>query len=200
MWQGIRYKILRAGSNAYEPKVLYTGKSGIYLGDDLFKLKTTADTVSLSFVGQQSLDLGILLRIHLLNFRISGDAVTRIKPLALHPEDYLDEWLHVPWSESAKSVEPGQENEAHSWHEWMKQEALEFPSLRFVQPCGDNKPAQQWALGVDLPIETKTGAKSLYFEISKTNGTFRVQTISEVRPSGCPGGSPPDSHPDLTLP
>jgi len=199
MWRGIRYEILRAGSDAYEPNVLYTGKSGIYLEDDLFRLKTTSDTVSLSFVAEQRLDTEIFFRKHLLNFRVSGDAVTRVEPLALHPEDFLDEWFQLPWTYASTSVEPAQEKQAHSWHEWKKTAALEFSRLRFVQPCGNEKPAQRWVVGIDWG-ETNAEPQSLYFEISGSGSTFRILNVSEIRPAGCPGESPPDYQPDLTLP
>jgi hypothetical protein len=198
-WQAIRYKILRVGSNAYEPKVLYTGKSGIFLEDELYKLKTTSDTVSLSFVAEQSLDMGILLRVHLLNFGVTGDAVTRIEPLALRPEEFLDEWFQLAWSDASKSVEKSQESHARLWHEWKKPVAPADSSLRFVQPCGHEKPAKQWVVGIDWG-EGATVAKSLYFKISRTDGTFRILGVSEIRPAGCPGESPPDYQPHLTLP
>ncbi len=198
-WQAIRYKILRAGSNAYEPVVLYTGESGIYREDDLFTLKTTPDTASLSFVAEQSLDMGILLRVHLLNFGVTGDAVTRTEPLALRPEDFLDEWFKLAWSDASKSVEKSQESQAHLWHEWKKTAAPADSSLQFVQPCGHEKPAKQWVVGIDWE-EGETVAKSLYFKISRTNGTFSMLSASETRPSGCPGESSPYDSSDLTLP
>jgi hypothetical protein len=134
-----------------------------------------------------------------LNFRVSGDAVTRIEPLAPHPEDFLDEWFQLPWSDASKSVEPAQEKQAHEWHEWKNTTALEFSSLRFVQACGNEKPAQRWVVGIDWG-ETKTEPRSLYFEMSRSDSTFRILNVSEIRPSGCPGESPPDYQPGLTLP
>jgi hypothetical protein len=178
--------------------VLYTGKSDIFLEDDLFKLKTTPGTVSLSFVAQQSLDFDVLLRMHLLNFRISGDAVTRIDPVALHPQDFLDEWFQLPWSDASKSVEHTHENQAHSWTQWKKTAAPKFSSLRFVQPCETETPGKRWVVGIDWG-ETETVKKSLYFKMSRTNGAFRIFSVSEIRPSGCPGESQPDYEPDLTL-
>ncbi len=178
--------------------MLYTGKSDIFLEDDLFKLKTTPGTVSLSFVAQQSLDFDVLLRMHLLNFRISGDAVTRIDPVALHPQDFLDEWFQLPWSDASKSVEHTHENQAHSWTQWKKTAAPKFSSLRFVQPCETETPAKRWVVGIDWG-ETETVQKSLYFKMSRTNGAFRIFSVSEIRPSGCPGESQPDYEPDLTL-
>jgi hypothetical protein len=69
---------------------------------------------------------------------------------------------------------------------------------RFVQPCETETPAKRWVVGIDWG-ETETVKKSLYFKMSRTNGAFRIFSVSEIRPSGCPGESQPDYEPDLTL-
>jgi hypothetical protein len=200
-WRNIGYKILRVGSDAYDPRVLISGQSGVYIGmDDVSKLRTTSNTASLSFIAEQGLNLGAMFRIHLLNFQISGDQVMRVAPLALHPEGFLDEWFDLPWDHASRWVDQSQESQLHSWHEWAKKAGSGFANLRLAQPCGTAIPANRWVLGIDLAKKSNTDPDSLYFEISRTGGVFRILRIAEVRPSGCPGENPPDDSPELTLP
>jgi len=44
-------------------------------------------------VAAQGLDDSIMTRLHVQKYEVNGDRVTRVPPLALAPEDFLDEWV-----------------------------------------------------------------------------------------------------------
>jgi hypothetical protein len=66
---------------------------------------------------QASIDPGVHNREAVRHFRIEGEKVHRIDPVALSPRDFVDEWLTRSWEESsAWSAFP----RASIWHEKIK--------------------------------------------------------------------------------
>src|SRR5262249_3961520 len=117
-WQSLRYKVMRVGGGPETPVILLNTEHGVLLGDEPpFRLRVTDHGFALTFRHEQSLDYGIMERSYILQYSVRGDEVTRITPFALQPEDFLDEWVHMPWAEASRWVAPSRRDELQSWHE-----------------------------------------------------------------------------------
>jgi hypothetical protein len=195
-WQGVRFKALRPGLTADEPRFLLNEHSGIFLGEDeVTNLQVARDSFSLSFVAEQGLDLGIMLRVHHFKYSVSADRATRIPPLAFLPQDFLDEWLNLPWDEAARWTDDSALVESRDWHARAEEITSHGPEFDFVQLCGMTNPAVKWLLGLvfadsnpgvatDLPEE-------LYFTVRSDGRAFYLAGASPSRPQGCPGTARP---------
>ena len=193
-WQVMRYRVLRVGADAYAPRVVLKGDSSIYLGTDLegFRLTADADTFTLRFDSNQSLDPGRLVRPHVLKFKIEGDRAERVAPVALKPEDFADEWAQMKWDEAERWSEPSRLDELRRWHETLNPEGEGFSGseILFVQPCGAG--GREWQIGVESFIDDENRARlppKLFFTVAREGAGFRMRGVSDERPAGCPGES-----------
>jgi hypothetical protein len=202
-WQSIRYQVLRPGSAAYEPKVLLTRRESVYLGEDeVYKLKARRDGFRLDFFGYQLLDSDQSVRVHVANYQVSGNEVTRVPPLALVPQDFLDEWIELPWAEASRWTESANLSEMERWHDKLQALGPSGPALGFVQPCPPGRMASRWlvALGLDPKTRPEGLPSTLYFAVGKKQGDFHVTGVSAERPPGCPGSAPAVFPPVRKLP
>jgi hypothetical protein len=168
-WQSLRYRVVRAGADPYFPDLLLAADRTIYLGNDpLFQLEGEPDRrdvgqasslphllarclgptlrpqsngFSLKFRGEYSLDGGILTRDHILSYRVDGNQVARVDPPALTAEDFLDEWVSMPWHDAARWSDPSNLSDLRAWHSFLhEKKSWTSDGLLFVQPCQSSTP------------------------------------------------------------
>ncbi len=127
-------------------------------------------------------------------YGIVGDQFTRVQPLAVTPEDFLDEWVRLGWEGVARwSTQAGQAD-LQTWH--SKLNALESDSteIEFVQSCPAQRKADKvWLAGlwIDQRLNPTTKDERLYIVVSERQHAFFVDAVSTSRPAGCPGKSRP---------
>jgi hypothetical protein len=194
-WQALRYRVLRVADDPYRPRLLLSGEETIYLGTELegFRLGATADAFTLRFDAGQRLDPGILIRPHVLKFRVEGERAARVAPVAFKPEDFADEWLGMKWEEAARWSDASRLAELKKWHAALNASGKGFygSEILFVQPCA--KPAGVWQVGVES-YEGDGAPRvppKVYFTVARVGGALRMRGVSDERPPGCPGESPP---------
>ena len=199
-WQSIRYEVLRPTSFAPDrPLVLLAEERGVYLGrDDVFDLSVRKDGFQTKHAGSQSLDAGLLTRDHVENYSLSGNRVRRIPPFAFRPEDFLDEWLDMPWEDAKVWVRAGKTPDAQTWRAKleMRHSARFTTEFDFVQPCPPTPGVSRWQIGLLLeklgtPVLPANTPNEVFFEISKTGDKFFVDDVATTRPTGCPGNKRP---------
>jgi hypothetical protein len=192
VWQGIRYKVLRVGPTPDEPVVVLSRHEGVNLNfEPAYKLSIGNDGFRLLFGGGQNLDMDLMLRVHVANYAVAGNRATRVPPIALLPQDFLDEWVELPWEEASKWTAAAPRADIQSWHSRVhRSERADYVSnFAFVQPCGDSKRAQKWQIGLKIGVKDRPPGlpDELYFIIVRKVGAFYLQSIDAVRPPGCPG-------------
>jgi hypothetical protein len=192
MWHGLRYKVLRPAVSAYEPKVLFQDHDAIWLGDETtFELTSDASSFTLTFKSWFALDPRIHSRDYTRSFQVAGDHVTRLPPLGLRPQDFVDEWVHRPWQEAAPWVVNSNLETLRDWHSKL-QEHDYYSEIEFVQPC-DKEPSR-WQIG--LLIEVEKGKEplpgELFFGVIRKQGAYYLTDVSPTRPLGCPGEAFPE--------
>jgi hypothetical protein len=190
-WVSLRYQALRPSGDAYVPQVLLNETQGIeWFG---FTLEADVSAFTLKFWADQGLDVFVKTRPHVVKFSISENLATRVPPLAELPEDFLDEWLDLPWDQAARWADPAALPGLQHVHEALqpkKKEVLASEFL-FVRPCPD---LNQWQIGLAIYPDADEGAESatdepqpdqLFFTIEIRNNVFFVQSVSETPQLDC---------------
>ncbi len=194
-WQQLRYKVLRPGEDFNHSQVLLDEHTTIFLGvDQPYRLTVNPRGFEIRSVAAQGLDDSILTRVHVQNYEVNGNRVTRIPPLALAPEDFLDEWVALKWESASTWVSGTDAAKLQYWHGRLSREGREKidTEFDFVQPCKAAQNVSKWQIGLmlegtgehDLPDE-------LFFTVSKRDGAFYLENVDKDRPPGCPGNALP---------
>jgi hypothetical protein len=187
-WQMLRYKVLRVGATPEEPEIIVKAGHGILIDKEpIFRLTTTSDGFKFTFWHEQSLDGGIQERHHVLNYSLRGNNVRRIAPLALRPEDFLDEWIHLPWDEAAQWAEPAKLTEIKAWHKRLQSgNELCCSELNSVRAYPSLPNRWQVAMSTDNEQADKLPPQ-LFFKISRKGDAFFIEDISISEDKTCTG-------------
>jgi hypothetical protein len=192
-WNGIGYTLFRLGPGTAPATILQSGDRGIYYCHD-WNIRLKPDDFLLELPGR-SIDVGILIRTHVLHYRVGKDGAVRTDPVALQPQDFVDEWLTRPWDEMASRSSASNLEQLEKWHGVLHSDIV-LGEFQFVQPCTE-KPGQ-WQIAVDLDwVAGKELPEPLpvYFLIRrKENYRFQMTGISFDREDGCPGESSPSEE------
>lgn len=197
-WQTIRYKVLTAGPSPAEPSVLFDEQESVWLGgEEIHRLAVESGGFTLSFWSWHRLDYTRNNRAYLRKFTVSGNTVTRVPPLALLPQDFLDEWISLPWSAAAQWVKASAVSQFARWHSRLQHLPYESgyhysSGITFVQPCGTNR--NKWQIGTTIDFQNLPDPlpEQLFFTVTREDDLFYLQDINTVRPSGCPGHATPE--------
>jgi len=198
-WQQLRYKVLRPGADVQHPEVLLDEHTTVYLGTEQpYKLTVNPHGFEIRHVAYQNLDTSILTRVHDEKYEVQGDKVTRVPPLALAPEDFLDEWLDLKWEDAAPWMASSDTAKLQYWHGRLSHEGREKidTEFDFVQSCPAVEHNPKWQIGLQLE---STGLHDLpgdlpdeiFFTVVKRDGVFYMESVDKDRPPGCPGNSLP---------
>jgi hypothetical protein len=188
-WQAIRYKVLRPSQTAYQPRVLMEKSETIFLGRENDGLiTTTPDSFTIAFDAGQRLDVGVLVRRHMVSYKVDNDKVSRISPLAMEPEGFLDEWFGLPWTEASKWIAGQAFTGLYEWHERMNkgysEQGTDFFSEFIYQPAACRINERQWLIGLEFSanrdkILLKGVPKRAYFTVTANQkGEYFIKGIS----------------------
>jgi hypothetical protein len=175
----------------------------IYIGNDNFGAITIApDGFRIEFDVLQWLDVNVFMRKHIAAYEVEGEQVWRVPPFAAEPEGFLDEWLHMPWEEANKWIEPSEVADLSEWHQRLRAERLSKGpySTGFVQhPPACEVEGGIWEVGVELSPRKEGNSlpawmpEEIYFIIALKNGAYFVKSVSAT--STEPKCNPPGKNP-----
>jgi len=193
-WHSLRYKVMRPGRTAEELQTLLAEQQTIFLGNDEdFKLRVNRKGFQISQVSEQLLDFGILTRVHVQKYEVTGNQVSRVPPFAMIPQDFLDEWVQLPWDEASRWTSSKNQADLQEWHSLLKYQDREFETeFDFVQQCPSADNLARWQIGLFLEPKGAADTPSespdeLFFTIIRRDGAFYVAEVDTERSSGCPG-------------
>ena len=125
-------------------------------------------------------------RTVVLKHRIDGERTVRVDPVALNPQDFVDEWVHQSWAEMQNWTARDSRARLEKWHKKAGGDKWILPEFKFVQRC--SRPGQWQIAAADIE-----GERTDYFLVSEsTGGRYEMLDISTKRQPGCPGETPPD--------
>ena len=130
--------------------------------------------------------------VSIARYQVIGDETTRMQPLALTPEDFLDEWVQLDWSEAAHSS--SQSSDLPKWHSILNALAYDSTEIEFLQPCREQGRADKvWLAGmwIDQTLNPNSENERLYIVVSERHHAFFVDSVNKTRPPGCPGRARP---------
>jgi len=199
LWRRIQLRVLRPSGIAEQPEVMLRRDEDAKLQDENgYTLVAGGDTFTLAYGGSMILDAGIESRRHVTKYRVTEKGVARVAPLAMLPQDFVDEWIQLPWNDASlwsKSPDPVRIQHWHDRIRSAKSDAV-YSKLDFVQQCGNGADNWQVALAIILAGGGNSLSDDVYFSISKEDASYFVTDIRSIRPRGCPGeAAPVESYP-----
>ncbi len=195
-WNRLSYDAFRLSNSTAVAMPVLSGEHGIWFGaEHPYQLRLEGDDLLLE-IRDRSIDAGIHNRAHVLHYRVSDSSADRIDPVALQPQDFVDEWLTRPWTEMASRS--AERDGLKKWHDFFYGDFV-AGEFSVVQQCAD---PEKWLVGVDL---SDSGGKELpktlstYFLVQQFDRFgFRMIDIDFDPPDGGPGDSAPsDARPSL---
>ena len=93
VWQEGYFRLFRVGART--TTLLDWDQTMFNIGEDVNR-KVEAGEALVEF-GSSGVVPGFVRR-HVLHFKVDGDRVKRVEPLALQPQDFVDEWLSQRWA------------------------------------------------------------------------------------------------------
>jgi hypothetical protein len=177
------------------PQKTLLHKQEIYWRDDPVEMKRTPDGLELRD-SAYSHDLNIIRRTGIYRYRISGDQITRVQPIAKNGRDFVDEWLNSPWNESKNWNLPSELVNLEASHKRIETledpNAKETPNFTYgpVRTCSDSKAHFQVELDEGWWVEQQKDwrpDKPAYFQIQEGNNSFTMLSASGQPNQHCTG-------------
>src|SRR6267154_2632960 len=181
----LRYKALRPSSEPDKPTVLVSGRVAIDRSfDPAFRIEAHEDWFAVTIGKTRKLDDEP--GVEIFRYDVSDKQAVRIAPLALLPQDFLDQWTQLSWEES-KRWSSDLESLAE-WHRKLNELTPGTAEIEAVRRCrGAEDGDQDWEveLSVAQAPNPSFGGEVVYIEVAKRNGIFSVMGIQKNRLNGC---------------
>jgi hypothetical protein len=176
-WSGINYAVLRPNPVSLTPKTLLSASDFMWWGsDDFGSLEVQADKFDLRF-HSSSIDGGVHNRVFIRDFRVLGDKVRRIPPVAVSPRDFVDEWIVSPWKSASAWSLVAQRNELLKAHRGMRKDPFEeFDSVRKCDGAGNH-----------FQVAVSINEKQKYFLVAAAGANFQMESVTHSPNSRCGG-------------
>jgi len=106
-WQMLYTRLWRASDTNPTPRALLDRSDSLYTGVDRIAAARLTPTDLLIEYRGDTIDGGTIIRTHVLHYRIQpGDKLDRIAPVALSPNDFVDEWVTSTGPQAADWSDP----------------------------------------------------------------------------------------------
>jgi hypothetical protein len=198
----IRYKVLRPGRTADEPLVLLSLSEPINSKfQPPFRLRSETNWAALTRGKERHLDGAA--GVSIARYEIESKKVRRIQPLALSPDDFLDEWSQLDWAEASQWSSPSKQREIQHWHSLLNKVAFDSTELESINLCQSKEGSDsRWLieLSIDRQQNPSIADESLYIVVSERNGAYFVDEVQETRLSGCSEKIPDTLSKEWNLP
>ncbi|MGD0938250.1 MAG: hypothetical protein ABR905_00975 [Terracidiphilus sp.] len=172
-------------------------KEETYWRDDPVEMRLTPDGLELR-VSAYSRDINIIRRTGIYHYRISGDQIDRVQPIAINGRDFVDEWLNSPWNESKNWNSPSQLAGLEATHKKIEdfdkyiENAKETPHLTYgpVRSCSDSASHFQVELDKGWWVEGEKNQRPdtpTFFQIQEGKNSFTMLSASDKPDPHCTG-------------
>jgi hypothetical protein len=141
--------------------------------------------------------------VSVARYEVDGEKVRRIHPLALKPEDFIDEWVQLNGDDAKRWSNRSLQPDLQSWHSKLVGFEQDSTEMKFVQPCPKLEGSDsKWMidLWIDQKLNPSVNEEDLYVLVGERNGIYYVDGIYKNRPPGCPGEASMRILADLKLP
>jgi hypothetical protein len=145
----VYYRLWQTQSDNSEPKLLLDNAQFAYLGQhDPPIIGSVGSNDALIEFRIPSLDPGVHSYETVRHYRVDGDKLVRIDPLALSPRDFTEDWLRASWDESANWTSPNAPPTLKVLHEKVHADYIGGEYIDDTHHC--QKDPAIWEVGVDF--------------------------------------------------
>jgi hypothetical protein len=102
------------------PRVVWHTARGYSRGDFATSLRTTEGGFELR-LNEPTMDIDTFERTVVYRYRLTGDQVARIEPIATNGRGFVEEWLKMPWDEAKDQTAPEAVDALRRIHERVAQ-------------------------------------------------------------------------------
>lgn len=193
-WSGFDLDVIEPENGAAPQRVLFHKHGGYYRGDDFGPvLKARSDGFELR-LRDISIDFDVFARAMIYRYRLIGDTVKRVQPVAMNGRDFVDEWLRTEWDEASDWTVNGNLESLKNEHATIQK--LRYPdkvgsgatlSFGAVRGCSTDPKRFQVALNLDP-------GGPIYFAIQEGQNSFTMLSAFNQPDPLCKGADLMGKH------
>jgi len=130
-FSGFGIDVLEPTINSPQPRVVWHTGRGYSRGDFEPSLKASGNIFEFRINGDAMLfdtDRAFERRV-IYRYRVSGDTVDRIEPIAVNARGFVEEWLEMPWNEAAAQTAAPAGTSLKEVHESYQQESTKDDNI-----------------------------------------------------------------------
>ncbi|WP_322088295.1 hypothetical protein [Burkholderia sp. BCC1999] len=193
-WSQFAADVLAPANGSAAQRTLFHTEHGYVLDDNALRFKVRPDGFEMrTTVG--SLDSDVMTRPGIFRYRVDGDTVQRVQPVAVNGRDFVDEWLNVNEAQAREWSEPVAAAAALKGRQAFDK-ARKAPDTGFaygpVRGCSDGKDRFQ----VELDLTGKSGETVArhYALIRQERNGFTLLGLSNAAEPACRGANLMPQH------
>jgi len=140
------------------------------------------------------LDSNFMTRIGIYRYKLEGDKLKRVQPVANNGRDFVDEWLQVPWSDAQRWSATSDLTELEQIHQQIQSERSgdgeNWPMIEYgaVRGCSDSPTHFQVEMTEDRSMNKPPRPNStVYFQIEEGKNSFTMLSASMAKDPRCKG-------------
>ena len=186
-WYPAYFRVWRASRDG-SAKLLFDAEEPAFLGyEPIMTGSVRVDGFHFEYYAG-SIDHGnTMTRTVTRHYRVSGNAVTRIEPIATDPFAFVDEWLARPWDESRHYVVADNVSAFAELHARLRSghANADEPDVR---RCSKGK--ELWQVGLNLELDGKPLGTHYFIVAWRPPQHFDLVAVELTQRVGCTGGPP----------
>lgn len=200
-FSGFGIDVLAPKPNDPHPQVLWHTERGYSRSDftptlkasgDAFELRVHAD--EMSFDTENAFERTVIYR-----YRVSGNHVTRLQPIATSGRGFVEEWLSMPWPEAKDQTRPANADKVQPIHQLYESSYTKGTDSYIawtsgpVQSCSAPGRFQvTFTAQLNKTVPGRLGGEkdepvSYYFQIKQITNGYELESASETPDPSCLG-------------
>jgi len=134
VFQPLRLRVQRIGTNPTHPRILLDSFDLFDISEP-WLLSADHDSFVLRYHGSYGLDVVRWGRYKVNRFVVRGNTVTRLDPIAETADEFLDEWVSLPWREAQRWSSPHRHDVLKKWHDRLHARKNYHSEVHVITPC-----------------------------------------------------------------
>ncbi|WGY67919.1 hypothetical protein KEC55_13835 [Burkholderia cepacia] len=193
-WSQFAADVLAPANGSAAQRTLFHTEHGYVLDDNALRFKVRPDGFEMrTTVG--SLDSDVMTRPGIFRYRVDGDTVQRVQPVAVNGRDFVDEWLNVNDAQAREWSEPVAAAAALKGRQAFDK-ARKAPDTGFaygpVRGCSDSK--DRFQVELDLTGNSGETVARHYALIRQERNGFTLLGLSNAAEPACRGANLMPQH------
>jgi hypothetical protein len=197
-FSGFNIDVLAPTDDPEHPRVVWHTERDYSRGDYNTRLSSSGDTFELRLHDDEMhFDMDAFERLVVYRYRVSGDKVIRLEPIAANARGFVEEWLSMPWEEALAQSDTAQADKlraVHKEYEISFKGTGEYTSWHSgpVQACTTHDHFQvtmtteRERIVPGKPGGESTPGSTYLFQLQQDNG-YRLLKITTTPDPSCAG-------------